>query len=431
MPVPKLLVVQVAALGYDFLTTHRDPICEDLSFAPMETVFPALTCPVQASFRTGTPPGQHGMVANGLWDARYAKVRFWEQPAALVQGPRIWDHWRQQGGTTGIFFWQQSLGEAADMLLSPAPIHLHSGGMIQDCACQPPALYQELCRTVGRTFQLARYWGPLASPASSQWIAEATCQILARPDAPRLCLTYLPALDYNLQRYGTQDKRSIQSLQTTFQQLALLRRAARQHNYELVVFGDYAIADCGTGVVYPNRLLRNAGLFQTRTIRKSLYPNFYNTRALASVDHEIAHVHVRHAHDLPAVRAALSSHPGIGQIIEGKARKKHGVAHPNAGDMILVAADGYWFAYPWWQKAAEAPDYAGHVDIHNKPGYDPCELFWGWPPGRVGQNPNRIRGSHGRIGPGRQTAWASTCFEQKTTSLLELASDVRHWLKEE
>ena len=35
-----------------------------------------------------------------------------------------------------------------------------------------------------------------------------------------------------------------------------------------------------------------------------------------------------------------------------------------------------WFAYPFWLDDRLAPDYARTVDIHRKPGYDPCELFF-------------------------------------------------------
>jgi hypothetical protein len=40
-----------------------------------------------------------------------------------------------------------------------------------------------------------------------------------------------------------------------------------------------------------------------------------------------------------------------------------------------VAAADSWFTYYFWQDDAVAPDYARTIDIHRKPGYDPCELF--------------------------------------------------------
>ena len=73
---------------------------------------------------------------------------------------------------------------------------------------------------------------------------------------------------------------------------------------------------------------------------------------------------------------------------------------------MLTARKGSWCAYPWWTDAREAPDWATHIDIHNKPGYDPSELFFGgfFPP-RTCQDHTRIKGTHGRA---CETAWAST-----------------------
>ena len=65
---------------------------------------------------------------------------FWEQSAALVEGPRIWDDFRARGGKVGLMFWQQSMGETVDLIVTPAPIHKHSGGMIQSCYTQPARL---------------------------------------------------------------------------------------------------------------------------------------------------------------------------------------------------------------------------------------------------------------------------------------------------
>jgi predicted AlkP superfamily pyrophosphatase or phosphodiesterase len=423
----KLLVVQVAGLGYDFLCAHHGDAWEGLQFRPASTVFPAVTCAVQASFRTALSPSSHGMVGNGLWDASHVRPRFWEQSAALVEGPRIWDAWREEGRSVALLFWQQSLGESVDCVVSPAPIHKHHGGMIQDCYSLPEGLYGDICSRVGSHFNLAHYWGPQASHRSSAWIAEATAALLADPRrAPDLCLTYLPALDYDLQRYGLNHARSRAALTCVMEQLGKLKACADANGYGFLVFGDYAIADVTGSAVCPNRVLREAGLMRTRRVGRMHYPDFYTSPAFAVVDHEIAHVYLNADADVDRVASVLAATPGVAEVLDQVAQSQMGFAHRNAGRLLLIAEEGCWFAYPWWRRSEEAPDYAGHVDIHSKPGYDPCELFWGWPPGSVSGNTARVRGTHGRVGSGREIAWASTCDIDAAT-LLELADSVGRW----
>jgi hypothetical protein len=139
------------------------------------------------------------------------------------------------------------------------------------------------------------------------------------------------------------------------------------------------------------------------------YPDLYASWAFALVDHQVAHVFVRRAPGASApeptllakVRAVLAAVPGVATILDAAE-----FGHLNAGDLVLVAAEGAWFAYPWWEEAQEAPDYATHVDIHSKIGFDPCELFWGWPPPSVSRDPARVGGTHGRAEP--PVAFAST-----------------------
>ena len=425
----KLLIVQVAGLGYDFLCQHHGPEWDGMTFQAAKGTFPAVTCTAQATFRTATSAGEHGMVANGLWDRRHAKARFWEQSAALVEGPRIWQQFRETGQTVGMLFWQQSLGEAADIVLSPAPVHKHHGGMIQDCYSKPDGLYADICKQVGRPFNLMHYWGPLASHRASKWIADATAALLSDASrAPDLCLTYLPVLDYDLQRFGTHHARSQKAMQHALAHLSILKSAAQTHGYEMLIFGDYAIADVTGGPVYPNVELRKQNLLKVRNVRGMTYPDFHLSPAFVMVDHEIGHVFVRDASHVAQVRAAFEAMPGISEVLDREQQIERGVGHSNAGELMLVAEQGHWLAYPWWGDAKEAPDYAGHVDIHNKPGYDPAELFWGWPPGSVSRRPERMRGTHGRVGEGRDIAWASTCFEGKVDSLVALSAAVGEWL---
>jgi predicted AlkP superfamily pyrophosphatase or phosphodiesterase len=370
------------------------------------------------------------MPANGFFHRDLRRPLFWEQSSALVSGPRIWESFRRRGRRVALLFWQQSLGESADIVLSPAPIHKHGGGLVDSVYSQPAGLYDELCARVGSRFRLHRYWGPLASPASSEWIARATAALLAHTrQAPDLCLTYLPALDYDLQRYGPDHPRSVAALHALFGQLDLLFEAAAANRYTVLVFGDYAIGPVNLPL-FPNRLLKAQGLFQTRRIAGRLYPDFHASPAFAMVDHEIAHVYVQAGADPAAVARIFAGVDGIGDVLDPAAQEAAGLRHPRGGDLVLVAKPGAWFAYPWWTAAAEAPDYAGHVDIHNKPGYDPCELFFGWPPPSVSTNPARIAGSHGRNGADRMATWAATCpLPEQPASLLDLARGVRTLLE--
>jgi len=430
----KILVVQVAGLGFDFLSEQCGTAMAGMTFRPLDPVFPALTCSAQASFRTAALPSVHGLAGNGIYDRRLRKPLFWEQSSALVDGPRIWAKARAAGRRVALLFWQQSMGEEVDMILSPAPIHRHHGGMILDCYSQPAGLYKTLCRRLGRPFALKHYWGPLASAKSSQWIAEATAAVLDDPAlAPDVCMTYLPVLDYDLQRYGTHHARSAVALAALRGQLELLAAAAARNGYGLVVFGDYAIADCPRGAVLPNAALAADGLLKLRDIEGMLYADLHASRAFAMVDHEVAQVVVRDLKAREAAAAVLGRLDGVGEVMDAGAQQRAGVAHPRVGDLMLVAADGCWLAYPWWTDLRQAPDYARHVDIHNKPGYDPVELFWGWPPGSVSLDTGRIKGSHGRIGSGRQAAWAATCGVggaggRQPASLVDLAQAVQAWI---
>lgn len=388
----RILVVQVAALDHQLACQYPElHQATGLTFQPLVSAFPAVTCTAQASFRTASTPACHGMICNGLFARDLRSVVFWNQSAKLVTGPRIWDGFRARGGTVGCLFWQQALGEAVDMVLSPAPIHKHGGGMVQDCYAKPAGLYRDLCGALGRSFKLSSYWGPLASWKSTRWIADAVAEVIKRPAAPDLILTYLPHLDYVLQKQGRNGPgvpRAVARLATA---LGALCRHARQNGYRILLWGDYAIADAEIPV-YPNRILREAGFLHTRPVGKRRYPDLWCSDAFAMVDHQIAHVYVQTPERVAAVAACLSHVPGIAEV-----RQAASLPHPHSGELILVAEPNAWFAYPWWERPAEAPDYATHVDIHNKIGFDPCELFFGglFPPG-ISQDARRVRGTHGR-----------------------------------
>ena len=416
----KLLVVQVAAWS-------RGLALPGLEVRSTQTVLPAVTCTVQATFRTASLPAEHGMVANGVYCRRLRRVMFWEQSSALVAGERIWHGFRARGGKVAMLFWQQSMGEDADLIVSPSPLHRHHGGMIQDLYVWPPASHDAICDSPGgKAFKLRRYWGPMASAAVGDSIVDMTADVLRRGEM-NLCLTYLPSMDYDLQRHDPAGPKADAARAVAQGQLSRLLTCAREEGYDVLAYGDYDISPVRQAVL-PNVALAAAGLLKLREVSGMLYPDFNASDAFAMVDHQVAHVHIRDASRLDSVRAVLAPLSGVHEVLDAAALRQRGLAHANSGELVLMAAQGAWLAYPWWTDKRQQPEYAGHVDIHNKPGYDPCELFWGWPPGTAGRDVRRIRGSHGLAGEHHPVAWASSLLLGEPVSIVDLAAAVRQWL---
>ncbi len=364
----KKLHVIAAGLGYGLLERNKMTQMAGLSFSPKTSVFPAVTCVAQASLRTGLQPETHGMISNGYWSEKLQKPIFWEQSCKLVKGERVWSK------NTGVFFFQQSLGEDVNVIISPAPIHKHSGGMMMSCYTKPTGMTDILQKLCG-TFPLWRYWGPLASPKVGRKCLAYFEEMTAIHDVDEAYL-YLPTLDYAAQKYGPDSSQDRAALKEFRYQLEHLADLAMHRGCTLTVEGDYEITPVTAEPVKPNVILRREGLFKTRTVGGMSYPDFYQSTAFAMCDHEVAVLIGPEREKAAALLLATGDY------------EEQTICTP-ANQMILLAKQGSWCGYEWWTNPKEAPDFASHVDIHNKPGYDPKELFF--------FNKGTVRGTHGRV----------------------------------
>jgi hypothetical protein len=89
----------------------------------------------------------------------------------------------------------------------------------------------------------------------------------------------------------------------------------------------------------------------------------------------VAHVYVNDPAIMDEVRELLERTAGIDEVRVAENIWGPGVAMERGGDFIAVAEPDAWFTYYFWDDDALAPDFARSIDIHRKPGYDPCELF--------------------------------------------------------
>jgi len=392
----RVVVLNIAGLSAK-LAGNREaaPTISSMTGArPLKPCFPAVTCTVQATYMTGAPPSEHGIIANGLYDRDYMQVRFWEQSNKLVQSRKIWETARERNPdfTSALLFWQHSMGAAVDVLITPAPVHKHDGGMISSCYSKPTTLYDELAAELGQ-FNLMSYWGPMASFASSRWIASAARRVFEK-FKPHLTMVYLPHLDYPLQRLGPDDPKIIDEMKQTDELVSEIKQWTEAAGARLLVLSEYAITNVSRAVT-PNRILRDAGLLEVRTVEGIELLDIPASKAFAMVDHQVAHVYATPSH-LNAARDALAGADGIDFILDSQGKAEYGVDHPRAGDLVAVAKPDNWFAYYWWHDNAKAPDFAHSVDIHRKPGYDPGELFIEPATRTISLDTSRVKGSHGR-----------------------------------
>ncbi|MEI8593881.1 alkaline phosphatase family protein [Photobacterium sp. Hal280] len=191
---------------------------------------------------------------------------------------------------------------------------------------------------------------------------------------PHLQLVYLPHLDYNLQRLGPDSPEIARDLAMIDHEAGRLLDFAREQGADVMVVSEYGITQV-TQSVSVNRVLREAGLLRVRESLGWELLDCGSSRAFAVADHQVAHVYIKDPADLSAVKSLLQAQPGIEQVLDDRGQQAYGLAHPRAGELVLIAEPGCWFNYYYWLEDSKAPDFARTVDIHRKPGYDPAELF--------------------------------------------------------
>ena len=376
----RTLVILVVGLSPALVGGHTPNLAKLAArgaMQPLNTVTPAVTCTVQSTLVTGLPPSGHGAVANGWLFRDLKEVLLWRQPNNLVEGEKIWDAGKKRDAdfTCAKMFWWYNMYATADWTATPRPMYPADGRKVPDHYAQPPELHDELDAKLGQ-FPLFKFWGPLADITSSDWITKATLHVMETRN-PTLTMTYLPHLDYNLQRLGPDlDHPRIQEdLKEIDDLCGDLIDHADKTGQRIVVVSEYGITPA-TDAIHINRALRKEGLIQVRPEefgREILDAGA--SEAFALSDHQIAHIYVKDPARQAEVKALVEALDGVEAVWEGDEIAANGLDHDRSGELIAVAKADRWFSYYYWLDDKLAPDFARCVDIHRKPGYDPVELF--------------------------------------------------------
>jgi predicted AlkP superfamily pyrophosphatase or phosphodiesterase len=340
----------------------------------IKPVLPAVTCTAQSTYLTGLPPSGHGCVANGWYDRTLDEHHFWKQSNHLVGGRKLWEHARDRhpGFTCAKLFWWYNMYSTADCSITPRPLYPADGRKVFDVYSHPLAIRDEIKRDLG-PFPFPAFWGPTAGIGSSQWIAGSAKWIEERR-APDLSLVYLPHLDYNLQRLGSDDPRLRDDVRAIDAVVGDLLDFYARRSIRPVILSEYGITRVDRSMAL-NRLFRARGWL---TLKDELGLELLDcgaSRVFAIADHQVAHVYVNDPSIRDDVRTLLENTDGVASVLDEGGKRAAGLDHARSGDFVVFSTENAWFTYYYWDDDRKAPDFARCVDIHRKYGYDPVELF--------------------------------------------------------
>lgn len=356
--------------------------------AGLQEPLPAVTCTSQATMLTGQTPEVHGIVGNGWLFRDTMEIRFWQQSNRLLQAEPLYvtalKRSRNRPFRCAKLFWWFNQGAPVAVSVTPKPYYGADGNKAFGIDGSPVGIIDRLEENLG-PFPFPSFWGPRAGLPCTQWIAKAAAKVLA-DEKPDLTLVYLPHLDYETQRLGPAKCDLPQLIREVDDAIVPIIDESRKQGAALWIVNEYGHVDVDQ-VIEPNRALRRAGLLHVRHGPFGEMLDLYGSRAFAVCDHQLAHVYVAQESDLEKARETIGGLPGVAAVANGDARHELGLQNSRSGEIVALANKNAWFAYPFWLDDRRAPDFARTVDIHRKPGYDPCELFLDpklrWPAGRV------------------------------------------------
>jgi predicted AlkP superfamily pyrophosphatase or phosphodiesterase len=357
---------------------------------PLREVLPAVTCTAQASILTGQPSNKHGIVANGWLFRDTQEVRFWQQSNALIQSEPVYVTAKRQAAKEGRkfacakLFWWFNQGADVTFSVTPKPHYGADGNKAFGITGKPEGLTEKLEQKLG-SFPFPFFWGPNSGLKSTAWIAQCAAEVV-KEHKPDLTLVYLPHLDYEPQRCGPTGCKMPALVKKLDDACGPILDVANQIGARVWLVSEYGHCDVKRPI-YLNRILREAGWLQVRLGPFGEQLETFESQAFAVCDHQLAHVYVRDSELIPRVKEKIQASPGVAAVYAAEERQEVQLDHLRSGEIIVLAQPDAWFAYPFWLDDRLAPDYARTIDIHRKPGFDPCELFFDpellWPKGRA------------------------------------------------
>ncbi len=372
----QVVVIDIVGLSSNLLKNKElflSKWIEKKQLSKIKPMLPAVTCATQSTYLTGKWPNEHGIVANGWYFKNECEIKLWRQSNKLVEAPKIWDVCKDidPNFTCSNMFWWYNMYSNSDFNVTPRPQYKANGLKIPDCYSKPENLRDKLQEQLGQ-FPLFNFWGPNTTIKSTKWIANSS-KLVHDWHEPTLQLIYLPHLDYVLQKHNNENVilKDLKELDDVCKDLITFYESK---NVNIILLSEYGINPV-KAPFHINRLLRKHGYIKVREENGLELLDSGISEAFAMADHQVAHLYINDKTKLQSIKKLLDNCFEIDLVLDREQQKQHHINHERSGDLVLMANKDYWFTYYYWLDDKKAPDFANNVDIHNKPGYDPVELF--------------------------------------------------------
>ena len=328
---PYVVLVSFDAFRHDYIDRFHPAAFEEIASRGVRASalipsFPSKTFPNHYTLVTGLYPGHHGIVANAFYDPAR---REWYRPgtgqtvrdSSWYGGEPIWVTAERHGVKAGVYFWPGS--EASIQGVRPSYVAAYDG-------------------TVPNANRVISAMAWLRKPAL---------------DRPHLVLLYFSEVDDTTHKYGPNTSHSadvVASVNRTVRQLLdSIAALPFADSVNIVIVSDHGMAQIPPGqVISVTDLLARGGVDTTRM-------EFGENGPTMSLWFGGDTARVRHAR---GVLDAGMSHAHAYARNETPARW-HVRDNPRAGDLLLVADEGYVLQ----RRGTDRPPSAG---VH---GYDPAQ----------------------------------------------------------